>query len=372
MKKIFGVLLGICILLCCTPSFAAAQTFLVTLMDTEITVEIPEGYDALTRDLDQYADLLEKYNIDRTTLLTTMRNESRYLETINTVTGNEIMLTGKMDKNSINLWSYSRKKASMITKTAESLQRGAEEGLVIDFYATDAGYNFMRYTYGLGEPEAIVFSTVENGRNIEIGAYTYTGDTLTERDINALYHVVNSFRVKNMFPAPDQVDVPVWVFVLILVAVIVLVVFIVWRTRKKLHRLEEERLEREAKRVKSRFKDGVVYELLDGNEVVDSNARRRVKPVPRKRPDGKTLAQQQAEEKLRAAGAEKQKTAPEKDTPIKDAPKQKKPQTSPTEMYPEEKLPKGVVVVQDPEEAATAEPEQKKEDKAQENPNTKE
>lgn len=233
MRKKLCVWIILCVLLCAVPVQAGSE-LVVAIMDTEVSVELPAGYDVLTRDLDQHEDVLAAYSIDRAKLLATLRSENRYMEAINRETRNEIMLSSEMTNNSISLWSYSQTQNNAVLQTVNSLQRRAEDGVSVSFYESPSGHKFYKYMHGRDEYSGIVYVTVENGREIQIAAYAYNGPYLTQQDIEALEAVVDSFTVLEMFPARDAPrEAGPWVVVLGIAiaaaAVVAVVLLIRWR-----------------------------------------------------------------------------------------------------------------------------------------------
>lgn len=226
MKKIFTIICILMILAAALPS-RAAESFVITIMDSDIALSVPDGYDTITRDLDEHSDILEKYGASRENLLSTMRAENRYLEARNQKTGNELMVTSYMNKNSINLWSYAQKENTSITQSAASLKKSMQEGVDITVYDSPKGYKFFKYTYGLGDPQSIIYATVENGRNIELSAYTYNGTALQQEDMDALQYMVDSFDVLTKMVSRNYVEPPSPIVVVSLIAAAVIIIIVV-------------------------------------------------------------------------------------------------------------------------------------------------
>lgn len=283
MKRFILAILVLLILLIAVPAFAS-NTFVVTIMDMDVSVCMPDDYDTLTRDLDSHIGLLKLYKLDKTALLTTLRNENRYVEAINRKTKNEIMLTSYMDKNSINLWSYSQMKNVKIAQTVASLQRVKDEQTTVSFYESEGGYKFIKYTHGLDEPKAIVYSTVENGRNIEIAAYPYASTFLQQADINALEDVVDDFRLITIFPSRDAPDsVSPFLIVCIGVAIAASVFTIRHSNKKKNQRAQQYWQQQRNRQVTSKRGNGVVYQMLDDNKNIQKTSYGNAVPDERKR-----------------------------------------------------------------------------------------
>lgn len=237
MKKCF-IFICILVIIGAALPVSAADDYIITIMDSDIALSMPAGYDTITRDLDEYSSILKKYNVSREDILSTMRAENRYLEARNQKTGNELMVTSFMNKNSINLWSYGQKQHNTITQSASSLKKSMQEGVDIQVYETPGGYKFFKYIYGLDDPQSIVYATVENGRNIEIAAYTYNGTYLQPEDIAALQEVVDSFDVLTKMVSKDYVEPPnpIVVAAIIAAAAVLIIVAVVIARKKNMER----------------------------------------------------------------------------------------------------------------------------------------
>jgi hypothetical protein len=247
MKKLFLSVIFMSLLLSAPMAAGAAGVYTVTVMDTDISVELPDGYDTLTRELDQYTDIIEEYRIDRETLQNTLRGENRYLEALNRNTGNEIMIKSYMDADSIDLWSFSTQSPDVVVRSAESIGRLMGEGVAVEYFKTERGYQFLRYDDGMDNIGALIYMTVENGRYIEIAAYSYNGEYLRPEDVGALESVVQSFRVLTVFPSQDtweDTDTQNLVAALLaagIIAVAVTIVVVYRKTRRERLRAEWER-----------------------------------------------------------------------------------------------------------------------------------
>ncbi len=225
MKKFFTIICAVIIVAAALPA-RAADSYVVTVMDSDLAFTVPEGYDTVTRDVPENSEVLKKYGSSREKLLSTMRAENRYLEARNQKTGNELMVTSYMNKNSINLWSYAQKENNTITQSASSLKKSSKEGVDITVYDSPGGYKFFKYTYGLDQPQSIVYATVENGRNIEIAAYTYNGTYLQQEDMDALQSLVDSFDVLTKIVSRNYVEPPNPIVVISIIAALAVVIII--------------------------------------------------------------------------------------------------------------------------------------------------
>lgn len=242
-KHILPALLAACALIIALPAVSyAASIITVNVLDTELVVTIPDNYEVLTRDLNspESQAILDEHNMDRQSFLTLMRNENRYLDAYNTLSGNEIMISCFMDQMSIDTWSFSQKTGEQMASAMKTVEDSVGDAVDVSHYETH-GYSYVRYEMEDLKQDAVIYSTVEEGRQIEIAAYAFNGAKLTEDDLASLKEVVDSARIyydgQEVIDItggkPSNFDALTLTAVIAVLAAIVIVLVLIFRRHRK-------------------------------------------------------------------------------------------------------------------------------------------
>jgi len=196
-KAAFFILTILCLLACAMPvSAASAKTY--TLPELDLTIAIPSGYTAITRDMSAYHPVFDLYGLDGSATLTYMENQNIYLDALSSdPSKGEITVTMSPVEglNDFSVWNDTALNAFL----PSLIDMYEQYGLTISSYDIyqQSQTKFIR-VYGYNpeiDKNGLQYYTLNNNQGISVTMYASTGE-LTAAQEATLKGVVDSIRFK--------------------------------------------------------------------------------------------------------------------------------------------------------------------------------
>ena len=200
MKKRFIAAIILCLtIIFPNAAFAAPDnTYTLDVNGASMTIEMPPGWDVITRDMSASQAAMNKYGLSANEFQQSLESQSIYIVAINPETSNEIVVVLMENESSMQLFNLSTSSDQALDFMVEELinDTSPSDLSLVDWKKVGA-YKYWYYEYGT-PVHSVQYTTILNGQYVKVSLQNYQTGTLGADEFNSLTDTMKSISFSNV------------------------------------------------------------------------------------------------------------------------------------------------------------------------------